>query len=154
MACEELFLRELRERGFRMTPQREMVLSALHQLDGLVSAEDVYRRVQQISTSVDISTVYRTLDLLQQLELVASIDSGDGQRVYELRVGHGRHAHLVCRECGVVIGADMDLFDALSDAIRQRYGYEMALDNLSFTGLCARCALARTKTPEIPLKSG
>jgi Fur family ferric uptake transcriptional regulator len=145
MACEELFLRELRERGFRMTPQREMVLSALHQVDGLVTVEDLHHRVQQVSTSVDISTVYRTLDLLQQLGLVAFVDSGDGQRVYELRAGHGRHVHLVCRDCGAVIGADMDLFDALSDAIRQRYGYEMTLDNLSFTGLCARCTSARTE---------
>jgi Fur family transcriptional regulator, ferric uptake regulator len=139
MACEELFLRELRERGFRMTPQREMVLSAMHQMDGLVTAEDVHRRVQKMSTSVDISTVYRTLDLLQQLELVASLDTGGGQRVYELRAGHGHHAHLVCRSCGAVIGVEMGQFEELAEALHRRFGFQIDRDNLSFSGQCLHC---------------
>jgi Fur family ferric uptake transcriptional regulator len=139
MACEELFLRELRDRGFRMTPQREMVLAALHQMGGLVTADDLYRRVHQVSASVDISTVYRTLDLLRQLGLVSALDTTDGQRMYELRAGHSRHVHLVCRDCDAVIGVEMDPFDALSQLILQREGFQMELDNLSFAGRCARC---------------
>ena len=139
MACEELFLRSLRDRGFRLTPQREMVLAALHQMDGPVTADGLYQRVQQVSTSVDISTVYRTLDLLQSMELVTSVDVGDAQRMYELCAGHGRHAHLVCDRCGTITGVDMEQFQALSEAIRQRYGFRMDLDNLSFVGQCAQC---------------
>jgi Fur family ferric uptake transcriptional regulator len=139
MACEEHFLRELRDRGFRMTPQREMVLSAMHQMDGLVTAEDVHRRVQQVSTSVDISTVYRTLDLLQQLDLVASLDTHEGQRVYELRTGHGHHAHLVCRSCGAVIGVEMAPFDSLAQTLYRRLGFRIDRDNLSLSGRCSRC---------------
>jgi len=142
MACEELFLRELRERGFRLTPQREMVLSALHGLEGLASAEEVYRRVQRASSAVDISTVYRTLDLLQGMGLVASVEASDGQRVYELSAGHGRHAHLVCRRCGAVIGAEMPLFEGLAEAVQGRYGFALELDNLSLAGLCGGCAAA------------
>ena len=81
MACEELFLRSLRDRGFRLTPQREMVLAALHQMESPVSADDLYQKVQQVSTSVDISTVYRTLDLLQSLDFVTSMDVGDRKSV-------------------------------------------------------------------------
>lgn len=139
MACEELFLRELRDRGFRLTPQREMVLSALHQMRGLVTADEVYRRVQQVSTSVDISTVYRTLDLLQQLDLVACLDTHEGQRVYELRAGHGHHAHLVCRSCGAVVGVEMEQFEALAQSLYQRFGFRIDHDNLSFSGQCSRC---------------
>ena len=144
MACEEQFLRELHSRGFRLTPQREMVLAALHEMGGLITADDLYRRVQQVSMSVDISTVYRTLDLLQQLGLVAALDTGEGQRMYELRAGHGRHVHLVCRSCGAIIGADMDVFDAFSDSIRQSYGFQMDLDKLSFSGQCSRCRSVRS----------
>jgi Fur family ferric uptake transcriptional regulator len=69
MACEEVFLQKLRERGFRLTPQREMVLSAMHEIEGLATADQIYGRVQEQSSAVDISTVYRTLDLLQEFAL-------------------------------------------------------------------------------------
>jgi Fur family ferric uptake transcriptional regulator len=142
MACEETFLRELRERGFRMTPQREMVLSAMHEMEGLATADDIYWRVQRVSSCVDISTIYRTLELLQALSLVASIEGGDGQRSYELSAGHGRHAHLVCRKCGGVLGAEMVPFDALAAVLRARHGFTLELDNLTFAGICAACAPA------------
>ena len=140
MACEETFLRELRERGFRMTPQREMVLSAMHETEGLATADDIYRRVQRVSNAVDISTVYRTLELLQEFSLVASVEGGDGQRSYELLAGHGRHAHLVCRKCGAVLGAEMEPFDALAETLRQCHGFSMDLENLTLAGQCAACA--------------
>ncbi len=146
MACEELFLRELRDRGFRLTPQREMVLSALHVLDGLVTADEIHRVVQRVSASVDIATVYRTLGLLQELRLVAAVDTGDGQRVYELLAGHGRHAHLVCRRCGAVLGADMAPFDVLSEAVRVQLGFRLDLENLTLTGLCPECGAASQAT--------
>jgi Fur family ferric uptake transcriptional regulator len=61
---------------------------------------------------VDISTVYRTLDLLQEFDLVSSVDPGDDQRRYELLGIHGPHLHLVCRACGRVIGADLEVAQA------------------------------------------
>jgi Fe2+ or Zn2+ uptake regulation protein len=113
MACEQVFLRQLRERGFRLTAQREVILSVLHDVEGLVTADEIYSRVRSISSAVDISTVYRTLDLLQELDLVSSVDAGDGQRRYELLGLHGPHLHLVCQACGQVIGADMEVAKAL-----------------------------------------
>jgi Fur family ferric uptake transcriptional regulator len=63
MACEKVFLEKLRERGLRLTPQREMILSTMHEMEGLVTAEAIYAQVQSITSAIDISTVYRTLDL-------------------------------------------------------------------------------------------
>jgi Fe2+ or Zn2+ uptake regulation protein len=100
VACEELFIRSLRRRGFRLTPQREVILSALHQVVGLATVEEILTQVQMISTAVDVSTVYRTLDLLQKLGVVASVVGSDGQRRYELLHHHGPHIHLVCISCG------------------------------------------------------
>ena len=65
MACESIFLEKLRKSGLRLTPQREMVLSVMHQIEGAATVEEIHSRVRALSTAVDISTVYRTLDLLR-----------------------------------------------------------------------------------------
>lgn len=142
MACEQAFIQQLRRRGFRMTPQREMILSVLHDIVGLATADEIHGRVHRISTSVDISTVYRTLDLLQELDLVSSVDAGDGQRRYELLGIHGPHLHLVCQACGQVIGADLELARAFGQRLQAEYGFVPALDHLSISGLCPACAAA------------
>ncbi|HUV95705.1 MAG TPA: transcriptional repressor, partial [Anaerolineae bacterium] len=77
-------MNELHDRGFRITPQREMVLASLHHIDGHATVDEIYARVQARSSSVDVSTVYRTLELLKEFRLVAYIDLGDGQHRYEL----------------------------------------------------------------------
>ncbi|MGD8473696.1 MAG: Fur family transcriptional regulator [Anaerolineae bacterium] len=139
MACEEVFIKQLRERGFRLTPQREMILSVLHDVEGLATAEEIYTRVQGISTSVDISTVYRTLDLLQEFGLVSCVDAGDAQHRYELLGVHGPHLHLVCEACGQVIGADPEVAQAFADRLQAEFGFEAALDHLTVPGLCKAC---------------
>ncbi|MCL7452152.1 MAG: transcriptional repressor [Anaerolineae bacterium] len=140
MACEQVFIRQLRERGFRLTPQREMILSVLHDIDGLATADEIYGRVHSISSSVDISTVYRTLDLLQGLDLVSCVDAGDDQRRYELLGVHGPHLHLVCQGCGQVIAADLEMAQAFAERLNVEYGFQAALDHLSIPGLCPACA--------------
>ena len=140
MACEKVFMRELRERGFRLTPQREMVLSAMHEVDGLVTADEIYGRVRELSTAVDISTVYRTLDLLQDLKMVACIDPGDGQNRYELLGVHGPHIHLVCQLCGTVTGVELDQAQPLVDRLLAEHGFAVDLDHLTIQGLCRECS--------------
>lgn len=140
MSCEEVFFKQLRERGFRLTPQREMVLSVLHEVEGFVTAEEVYERVSGISSSVDISTVYSTLELLQDFHLVASVDPGDGQRRYELLGLHGQHFHLVCRACGKIIGVEPDAIDSFAARMREEHGFQIDLEHLSVPGLCEACA--------------
>jgi len=143
MACEQVFLQQLRERGFRLTPQREMILSVLHDIEGLATVDEIYGRVQTLSTSVDISTVYRTLDLLQDFDLVSCVDAGDDQRRYELLGIHGPHLHLVCHACGRVVGADPEVARAFGERLQAEYGFRPALDHLSIPGLCAACAGSR-----------
>lgn len=139
MACEELFLKELRKRGFRLTPQREMVLSVLHDIQGHATAEEIYTRVRQISSSVDISTVYRTLELLQDFDLVAAFDLEDGQRHYELLGVHGPHCHLVCRSCGKAVGVEQKVLQPLGERLLKAYGFRADLDHLMVPGLCREC---------------
>ena len=142
MACEQVFIQELHKRGFRLTPQREMILSVLHEVEGLATAEEICGRVQAISSSVDISTVYRTLDLLQEFDLVSCVDAGDEQRRYELLGLHGPHLHLVCQACGQVIGADLEIAEAFGQRLQAEYGFQAVLDHVSIPGLCQACAAA------------
>jgi len=145
MACEEVFIHELRERGFRLTPQREMVLSVMHEVEGMATADEIYGRVRERSAAVDISTVYRTLDLLQEFQMVACVDPGDGQHRYELLGVHGPHIHLVCQVCGAVVGIEQDLAQPLADRLLARHGFAVALDRLAIPGLCQQCS-DQTKT--------
>jgi Fur family transcriptional regulator, ferric uptake regulator len=142
MGCEQSFIKQLRAHGFRLTPQREMVLSVLHDVEGFATADEIYSRVQSLSAAVDVSTVYRTLDLLQEFNLVACVDPGDGQRRYELLGLHGPHLHLVCQSCGAVLGADLQPAHALAEQLREQSGFVLDLDHLSLRGWCPACAQA------------
>lgn len=139
MACEEVFHERLQKSGLRLTPQREMVLSVMHQIRGTATAEEIYERVQVLSSAVDISTVYRTLDLLREFELVACIESTDKQRRYELLGLHGPHLHLVCQSCGRIIGVELKETEPLVQHLRQAYGFAGRLDEVTIPGLCEQC---------------
>jgi len=139
MSCEGTFIRELRQRGFRMTPQREIVLSVMHQIEGFATAEDVHERVSEVTSSVDISTVYRTLDLLKEFDIVIDIDAGEGRRRYRLLGVHGPHIHLVCRECGKVTGAEMASARKFAEDLKRQHGFVVDVDDLSLSGVCDAC---------------
>ena len=142
MSCEEVFIQKLREGGFRLTPQREMVLSVMHQMDSFATAEEIFTGVQAISSAVDISTVYRTLDLLAEFHMIACVERNDGQRVYKLEGAHGPHLHLVCRNCGHVMGADLGPAGPLVSFLQEEHGFQPELDHLAIPGLCQACAAA------------
>lgn len=140
MSCQEAFKAKLKERGFRLTPQREIVLDVLHHTLGHVTAEQVFERVQAVSTAVDISTVYRTLELLQELGLVGVIETADGgQRRYELLTVHGPHVHLRCAACDQETVVGQDEIVSLLDGLAERYGFHPDLEHLVITGLCQAC---------------
>jgi len=139
MSCEEHFVEQLHAQGLRVTPQREVVLSVLHDLDGFASAEEIHARVQAVDGGVDLSTVYRTLDLLASLQLVSVLEGGDGQRRYELLGLHGLHHHLRCTACDAVIGVPHAAFESLLTELEATYGFEVAPTSWTFSGLCAAC---------------
>jgi len=154
MACEAVFLQKLRDRGLRLTPQREMILSVMHNVVGLATAEEIYEQVHALTSAVDISTIYRTLDLLQELDIVASVDPGDGQRRYELLGVHGPHIHLVCQSCGQVMGIDLQAAQPLATRLRADHGFVADLDHLSISGLCGACAVGEAGTESRPYGNG
>jgi Fur family ferric uptake transcriptional regulator len=147
MSCEKIFLDRLREQGLRLTPQREMVLSVMHQLKDMATAEEILERVRRQSAAVDVSTIYRTLDLLQGLDLVISVDSGAGHRLYKLVGIEGPHLHLVCGQCGKVMGVDLSPAQSLATYLQDQHGFEMDMEHLSLPGLCCDCIQKSESSP-------
>jgi Fur family ferric uptake transcriptional regulator len=134
-------IENLRQQGYRLTPQREMVLEAIHESQGHVSAEEIYAKVQARNPCVSISTVYRTLELLKQLHIVCEIDLGGGYVCYEL-ADERRHHHLVCQQCGEVLELDDEMLTPLKDTLWQEYGFEADLEHLAIFGCCRHCQKA------------
>jgi Fur family transcriptional regulator, ferric uptake regulator len=128
----------IREHGYRMTPQREMILEVLHSGDGHLTADEIYQMIREKSPVVNLATVYRTLELLRALHLVTAIDTGGGRVHYEL-AGEQRHHHLVCERCGHTLELDCVVLEPLEGELRQRYGFQVNLDHLALFGLCPQC---------------
>ena len=140
MSCETETAQVLREAGQKTTPQRLMILSALRHADGHLTANDIFEQVRMEYPYVDISTVYRTLDTLQEMRLVSSVDEGVGRAAYQWLDSAQPHHHLVCKGCGAEAALDGEIFDRLSAAVREETGFEPFLDHFVISGLCRDCA--------------
>ena len=135
--CQSL-LDSLRRNGNRITPQREMIVEALAHSDHHLSAEEIYTRVHERTRSVNIATVYRTLDLLVAEGLASRVDMGDGCIVYAT-IEHGPHIHLVCKRCRQVIQADYQAIAPFRQYLETHYQFSPDLGHISLIGLCADC---------------
>ena len=130
---------KLSKQGYRLTPQRIMILSAIENSDNHISAEEIYVQIVAKYPNVNISTVYRTLELLKRLGLVTETDLGEGRvRYHPAEQGH--HHHLVCRECGAIIDLDESLLTPLKSALLQEYKFNADLRHLAILGRCVNCS--------------
>ena len=131
-------VRKLSERGYRLTPQRLMILSAIENSDNHISAEEIYAQVVAKYPHINISTVYRTLELLKGLGLVTETDLGGGRFRYH-PADKGHHHHLVCRECGAIIDLDESMLASLKDTLLREYKFIADLRHLAVFGRCVKC---------------
>jgi Fur family transcriptional regulator, ferric uptake regulator len=139
MSCEAIFIEQLRKRGFRLTPQRELVLLVLHETGHAATAEEIYNLVRLRTTTVELSTVYRTLELLKTLGLVTVIETGEKQHLYHLSESHSPHLHLVCRKCGYIQGVALETFQPWIDLLKTEQHFAAEISSLTISGLCAGC---------------
>jgi Fur family ferric uptake transcriptional regulator len=128
----------LRARGLRATLQRRLVLQAVVAL-GHGTPEQVCERVRESAPSLSPSTVYRTLELLEELGVISHTHLGHGAPTYHA-AAHADHLHLVCRRCGGIQEAAAATASALVAELSDRYGFEVDLSHLSLDGLCGGCA--------------
>ena len=110
---------ELRSRGYRLTPQRQLVLDAVRRL-GHGTPDEIAGAVQATAPSVNLSTVYRTLDLLEEVGLVTHTHLGHGAPTYH-PADESDHVHLVCTDCGDILADNVAMLAlARSNGARTR----------------------------------
>ena len=134
---------QLRARGYRVTPQRQLVLEAVARLDH-ATPEEIGAQVQQTARGVNISTIYRTLELLEQIGMVTHTHLHHGAPTYHLATD-ADHVHLVCRDCGRVTEIGPDAIRPLITALDERHGFETDVGHLTVFGRCADCRAANER---------
>jgi Fur family ferric uptake transcriptional regulator len=137
-AVEADWQERLRARGYRLTPQRQLVLEAVGEL-GHATPEEIATAVRRTASGVNISTVYRTLELLEEIGLVQHTHLGHGAPTYSVASDHD-HVHLVCRDCGAVDEAPPETLEPIVSALAATRGFEVDVGHFAVFGRCRDCA--------------
>ena len=124
----------LREKGYRLTPQRELILDAVDTL-GHATPDEVLAEVRTKSSAINVSTVYRTLEVLEELGLVRHAHLSDRAPTYHSVRDH-EHFHLVCRNCHKVISVHPDVLTPVSDRLAADHGFTVDIGHLTVFGTC------------------
>jgi Fur family ferric uptake transcriptional regulator len=139
-ASVDAVLQTLREHGLRMTPQRRAIVTEIMSTSGHISPADVARRVRERVPGVNPSTVYRTLDLLEELGVLSHAHLESGPEYHHR--SEAEHVHLVCSNCGADEALSMAEGERLKDVISRRSGFHPDLTHFAISGLCAKCRRA------------
>jgi Fur family ferric uptake transcriptional regulator len=133
MSCMATF----KAKGLRLTPQRRLIVSAIHDAKAHLTAEEIIDYVRARMPRVNKSTVYRTLQLLEEAGCVYKSELNDRFIYHHAEEGH--HHHLVCRRCGRTIDCAEDVFLPVEQAVRDRYGFQAGFKHMVMSGLCREC---------------
>jgi Fur family ferric uptake transcriptional regulator len=129
----------LRAQGLRWTPQRRLLIEVMAETDGHITAAELVERCRAADPETTPSTVYRSLDVLEDLGLVRHCHGVDGREEFHV-LPETEHGHLFCQACGRSWDIERDEAAALTRALRRERGFQLDLSHLSVIGLCAECA--------------
>ena len=132
----------LKDKGYKFTNQRSEIYNIfLEHKDSHLSTEEVFEYVSRVNPDIGIATVYRTLQLFEELNVLYKISFDDGVARYEIKssISEHRHHHLICLDCGKVIEVKLDLLDSLEDEIESEESFKIVDHNLKFYGYCKEC---------------
>lgn len=127
----------LRSLGYRVTPQRELILDTLCHMNMHATISELYARVHEVAPAIDRATVYRTINLFHELGIVVSAEIGN-HTVYEV-ADEKPHHHLICRACGGVQVLNHGHFADLADHLRREHNFVAEIDHLTISGVCGAC---------------
>ncbi|WP_053957748.1 Fur family transcriptional regulator [Inediibacterium massiliense] len=132
----------LKEKGYKLTPQRRATLDTIINNQGKhLSTEEIYDMVKTECPEIGLATVYRTLQLLDELDIITKINFDDGCSRYELNnhEDNHQHHHLICVKCGEVIEVEVDLLETLEEEIEKNYDFKIHDHKVKFFGYCSKC---------------
>lgn len=136
---ERDYAASVRSQGYRLTPQREIILDTLCELGGHVPVTTLVEEVRKKAAAIDRATVYRTVTFFTELGIIAGTEM-DGVTVVEIAPEHtAAHGHLVCRNCGAIVHVPGEFYSGLSRQLEEDYGFATELQRLTIEGLCAQC---------------
>jgi len=136
------FKEQLAARGYKITPQRRLILEALNDADRHLSADEVAAQVKKIEPSISLATIYRNLNMLVDIHLVSRLDLHEGPVRYELNRGHNHH--LVCLGCGLAVKLDVCPMQGEVQKIIDQEGFQVDSHHFEITGYCRDCNLRTT----------
>ena len=139
----DCMVERLKEKGFRITPQRIAVVEALANSCEHPGVEQIYGEVVKKFPTTSLATVYKTVALLKELGEVIEMGFGDERNRYDGR-NPGPHPHIMCLKCRSIIDPDLSSLVEMSDELHAETGYKIVSHRLYFFGICPECQ----KTPE------
>jgi len=140
----------LRDKGYRPTPQRLIVLSIVADGDGHMGVDEIFQSAKAAYPYMDVVTVYRTLHLFRDLGVVTEVAIGDRLH-YELTDPLGAHHHMVCRVCDGAFNLSPHYLEEFRNTLSQEFGFEPDLEHFAISGVCAGCRDPNSKQ-ESPAK--
>ena len=133
----------LQQRQNKLTKQRKIVLEIfLENQDKHLSADDVYDLLRNQHSDIGLATVYRSLELLCELEILQKVDFGDGCSRYEIGTSEPdthQHHHLICQKCGKVTEFSEDMLDELESVVSKKFGFKITDHQVKLIGYCKEC---------------
>ncbi|MGI5912302.1 MAG: Fur family transcriptional regulator [Syntrophomonadaceae bacterium] len=146
------FLEKLSAEGYKVTPQRRIIIQVLDKSSKHLSAEEIADQVRKIEQSISVATVYRNINLLVDLGVVSKLDLHNGPARYELNQGHNHH--LVCLGCGNAIKLGVcPMQDEIKRVIAEN-GFEVNSHHFEITGYCRECQVRRQQLQDKIKKVG
>jgi len=146
---EDDFVELLKNKGLKVTNQRKIILEGLaSQPDEHFTAEEIYEMVKEKYPEIGLATVYRTIQLFSDLELIESLNLDDGYVRYEIVKSNSKHHHhhLICLGCGRVFSFEGDLLDHLERQINETLGFRVENHEVKLYGYCKNCTEDSEKT--------
>ena len=134
------------ELGMRMTEQRRVIADVLSQASDHPDVEEVYRRASSVDKRISIATVYRTVRLFEEANIVERHDFGDGRARYEEAGGREHHHHLINLRTGAVVEFESEELEALKRKIARDLGYDLVGERLELYGVPVGEGSAKKKT--------
>jgi Fur family ferric uptake transcriptional regulator len=132
------FHSRLREHGLKSTGQRDDIARVFFELRRHISAEELYGEVKKVNPHVGYATIYRTLKLLKECDLLFERHFDEGQARYEV-AGEHHHDHFICERCGKIMEFENDELERMQRAIAHKLGVLLTHHKMELYGLCADC---------------
>lgn len=131
----------LRHHGYKVTPQRRMIIDEIINTHEHQTPAAIHERVQIEHPGIGLVTIYRTLEILEECGLICETHAGHSCRSYLLRESFAHHHHLICSDCGKVVDFTDCGLNELESKLKEKSGFKINGHLLEFIGQCGDCAV-------------